>query len=219
MIGPWPVSKDLPLLFHCPLSLTFLTTTHYFSDITGIWSYMLDNKFLMARTESSPSWYPYSWGRKWQLTLIFLPGKSHGQRSLEGYSPQGRKRVGHNLATNDKPHSTLWKTGPCEKWPLVNNCPVKLFTGCDKLTPNSFWPHSATQAAWMEETKSSSSPPGCALSPFPESSPFIVKCQVFGNIPQMFMYLRSISARDWKKKIQITKLEKMIERCLMWKMS
>ena len=28
-----------------------------------------------------------------------LAGKSHGQRSLVGYSPWGRKRVGHNLAT------------------------------------------------------------------------------------------------------------------------
>ena len=27
------------------------------------------------------------WRRKWQLTSVFLPGKSHGQRSLVGYSP------------------------------------------------------------------------------------------------------------------------------------
>ena len=27
------------------------------------------------------------WRRKWQLTPVFLPGKSHGQRSLVGYSP------------------------------------------------------------------------------------------------------------------------------------
>ena len=27
------------------------------------------------------------WNRKWKPTLVFLPGKSHGQRSLEGYSP------------------------------------------------------------------------------------------------------------------------------------
>ena len=27
----------------------------------------------------------------WQPTPGFLPGKSHGQRSLAGYSPQGRK--------------------------------------------------------------------------------------------------------------------------------
>ena len=26
------------------------------------------------------------WGRKWQPTPVFLPGKSHGQRNLEGYS-------------------------------------------------------------------------------------------------------------------------------------
>ena len=27
------------------------------------------------------------WRRKWQSTPVFLPGKSHGQRSLAGYSP------------------------------------------------------------------------------------------------------------------------------------
>ena len=27
------------------------------------------------------------WSRKWKLTSVFLPGKSHGQRSLVGYSP------------------------------------------------------------------------------------------------------------------------------------
>ena len=29
------------------------------------------------------------WRRKWQPTPVFLPGKSHGQRSLAGYSPWG----------------------------------------------------------------------------------------------------------------------------------
>ena len=28
-----------------------------------------------------------SWRRKWQPTPVLLPGKSHGQRSLVGYSP------------------------------------------------------------------------------------------------------------------------------------
>ena len=27
------------------------------------------------------------WRRAWQPTPIFLPGESHGQRSLAGYSP------------------------------------------------------------------------------------------------------------------------------------
>ena len=31
------------------------------------------------------------WRRKWQPTPVFLPGKSHRQRSLAGYSPWGPK--------------------------------------------------------------------------------------------------------------------------------
>ena len=38
-------------------------------------------------------------GEKWQPTPVFLPGKSHGQRSLAGYRPWGLKRVRHDLVT------------------------------------------------------------------------------------------------------------------------
>ena len=31
------------------------------------------------------------WRRKWQSTPVFLPGESHGRRSLVGYSPRGHK--------------------------------------------------------------------------------------------------------------------------------
>ena len=37
--------------------------------------------------------------RAWQPTPVFLPGESHGQRSLEGYSPWGRKE----LDTTERP--------------------------------------------------------------------------------------------------------------------
>ena len=43
-----------------------------------------------------------TWRRKWQTTLVFFPGKSHGHRSLEGYSPWGHKRVGHDSATKQR---------------------------------------------------------------------------------------------------------------------
>ena len=33
------------------------------------------------------------WSRKWQRTPVFLPGEYHGQRSLVGYSPWGRKEL------------------------------------------------------------------------------------------------------------------------------
>ena len=37
------------------------------------------------------------WGRKWQPILVFLPGESHGQRSLAGYSPWSCKESEHTL--------------------------------------------------------------------------------------------------------------------------
>ena len=37
-----------------------------------------------------PKW---AWRRKWQPTPVVLPGKFHGQRSLAGYSPEGRKEL------------------------------------------------------------------------------------------------------------------------------
>ena len=39
----------------------------------------------------SPGW-KIPWRRKWQPTPVLLPGKSHGQRSLIGYSPWGHKK-------------------------------------------------------------------------------------------------------------------------------
>ena len=39
------------------------------------------------------------WRRAWQPTPVFLPGESHEQRSLAGYSPQGRKEPDLTAAT------------------------------------------------------------------------------------------------------------------------
>ena len=39
------------------------------------------------------------WRRAWQSTPGFSPGESHGQRSLVGYSPWGRKESDKDLAT------------------------------------------------------------------------------------------------------------------------
>jgi len=36
-------------------------------------------------------WGRIPWRRKWQRTPAFLPGESHGQRSLANYSPWGCK--------------------------------------------------------------------------------------------------------------------------------
>ena len=38
-------------------------------------------------------WQEFSipWRREWQPIPVFLPEKSHGQRSLAGYNPRGHK--------------------------------------------------------------------------------------------------------------------------------
>ena len=56
--------------------------------------------------------------RKWQPTLVCLPEKSHGQRSLVSYSPWGSKeldmtvqlnRHNHILEKLKKTHQKLWQ--------------------------------------------------------------------------------------------------------------
>ena len=43
-----------------------------------------------------------SWIRKWQPTVVFLPGKSHGQRSLAATAHRFA-RVSHDLAAKPPP--------------------------------------------------------------------------------------------------------------------
>ena len=49
-----------------------------------------------------PEWGKIPWRGKWQITPVFLPGKSHGQRSLAGYCPCDRRKVGRNLVTKQQ---------------------------------------------------------------------------------------------------------------------
>ena len=42
------------------------------------------------------------WRKEWQPTPVFLLGKSHGQRSLGGYSPWLYTRVGHDSGTKQQ---------------------------------------------------------------------------------------------------------------------
>ena len=41
------------------------------------------------------------WRRKWQPTPVFLPGESHGQRSLAGCSPWGCKELDMTYRLNN----------------------------------------------------------------------------------------------------------------------
>ena len=67
------------------------------------------------------------WSRKLSSTPIFLPGKSHGQRSLAGYCPWGRRES--DTTDNNKRHVVLltvwtqdrlvWVRRKAWKWDLI----------------------------------------------------------------------------------------------------
>ena len=79
--------------------------------------------------------YMWLWRRKWQPTPVFLPGESHGQRSLVGCSPWGRTESNTTEAT--------WQyvTHPISKWP-TRPLSHSLDPGCknELRTPVHCWP-------------------------------------------------------------------------------
>ena len=83
-----------------------------------------------------------SWRRKWLPTPVFLPGKSHGQRSLPGYSPWGHKRVGHDWATTKSTTTNpCWTLMPMAKctltWPPI--CLPSMKTQLPSLPQGLLW--------------------------------------------------------------------------------
>ena len=59
----------------------------------------------MQETGFDPVVGKFPWKRAWQPTAVFLPGKSHGQRGLAGYSPWG-----HKESDTTEQLSTAWHT-------------------------------------------------------------------------------------------------------------
>ena len=81
------------------------------------------------------------WRRKWQLAPVFLPGKSHGQRSLAGYSPWGRRvrcnwAHTHAQSEHQKYFCELKKT----RYPKLSN--VALFFVWEDARVWAHWNHS-----------------------------------------------------------------------------
>ena len=70
------------------------------------WCRGKESACLCRRHGFNPCMEKIPWRRKWQATSVFLPGKSRGQKRLVGYSPWGRKRVGHDIVTKHHHHHT-----------------------------------------------------------------------------------------------------------------
>ena len=85
-----------------------VTTVFQFSPMfNGLWCSGEESP-CQCRRHKRPSFYPWirkiPWSRKEQPTSVTLTRKSHGQRSLEGYSPRDRKEAG----TTEKPSIHAW---------------------------------------------------------------------------------------------------------------
>ena len=80
------------------------------------------------RCRSDPWVWKIPWRRKWQSTPVFLPGESHGQRSLASYSPWGRKE---SDMTEQLTHTQREMSTPIVYWALtVSQAPHKTFFVC-----------------------------------------------------------------------------------------
>ena len=68
--------------------------SQYEQELTGLLWWLSDKEFTcQCRRHRFDPWVRKTpWRRKWQHTSVFLPGKSHGQRSLAGYHPWGCKK-------------------------------------------------------------------------------------------------------------------------------
>ena len=77
-----------PYVYTDPLFLEF--PSHFRSPQLN--SQLVKDLPVMQETPQFNFWVgKIPWRRAWQLTPAFLPGESHGRRSLAGYSPRGHK--------------------------------------------------------------------------------------------------------------------------------
>ena len=86
--------------------LSKISKIHWCFQSNSLVGQMVKNLSAMQETRFYPCVGKISWRRKWQPTPVFLPGKSHGWRSLVGYSSWGRKEL---EAFDCVDHNKLWK--------------------------------------------------------------------------------------------------------------
>ena len=73
---------------------------------------MVKNPPTMQEKRFDPWVRNIPWSRKLQTSPVFVPGKSHGQRSLAGYSPWDCKRLGHDLVAKEQQRTAIPGTNP-----------------------------------------------------------------------------------------------------------
>ena len=111
--GSWPEKLPLSLEYVFQPGAPHTPASGHWGLLHGISSQVaLVVKKLPTNTGRHKRHRFYSWVGKmawrwaWQPTPVFLPGESHGQRSLQGYSPQGCKKSETTEVTQHAPISS-----------------------------------------------------------------------------------------------------------------
>ena len=83
--------------------------------------------------------------REWQPAPVFLPGESHGQKSLVGYSPWGRKESATTEATEHAHRQVCLSSSssPSSHHPCFLGCRLCCVFPCKCPVPLASVPHSA----------------------------------------------------------------------------
>ena len=86
---------------------------------------------LQCRSHRRRRFHPWvrkiPWRRKWQPTPRFLPGESHGQRSLVDYSPVGSQRVWQDWAAKHICSYHRWRVQAHLNWGFLPKSSPSLF--------------------------------------------------------------------------------------------
>ena len=114
----WIIPINTPMCYnisHLKLSLALFSYLHIFV--------LLSIGLLLLSRMSAPAFprsHTGSWRRQWHPTPVRLPGKSHGQRSLVGCSPWGRRELDKTERLHF--HFSLSCTGEGNGNPLQCSC-------------------------------------------------------------------------------------------------
>ena len=96
----------------------------------SVWAFqvVLVVKNLPARRRKRHGFDPWAekipWRRAWQPTQVFLPGESHKQRSLVGYSPQSHKESDTTKVTQHSTVTVLAFYCCCNKFPPLQQLKI-----------------------------------------------------------------------------------------------
>ena len=94
----WPLSESLPITHMCP-------TLCFTRRLTLAFSLVAQQSRICPqcmRCRLNPWVRKIPWRRVWQPTPLFLPGESHGQRSLVGYTVHRVTKIQTQLSAHSK---------------------------------------------------------------------------------------------------------------------